>query len=299
VHRRGTSTRFAIAAAITYLVPLLLSGHWNAVSASSIVYVVPSGVMLGEAIAWVSDRLRDAQLAIADREESFRKLFSENPQPMWLYDRADLSFIEVNVAAIAHYGYSRDEFLAMRVTDIRPERDVDDFVDAIAGSPHNRRFTRWQHLLKDGRVIDVDVTAHRLEFAGHDATLVAVQDVTERLRLEDELRHRAFHDDLTELANRSLFVDRVQHALDRDARSEPCVAVVVLDVDGFKNINDSLGHTAGDGLLVEVGERLRANLRPGDTAARLGGDEFAVLFEDASGEDEMVRRAERLLAATP
>ncbi|MDQ1519693.1 MAG: hypothetical protein QOI55_766, partial [Actinomycetota bacterium] len=297
VHRRGMSAAFAVPAAVTYLAPLLADGRWNAVSASSIVYVIPSGVLLGEAISWVSDRLRRAQTAIAEREESFRKLFSDNPQPMWLYDTADLRFVEVNGAAIRHYGYTRDEFLAMSVTDIRPSEDVGEFLDAIAVTPQRRRMTAWRHVLKDGRRIDVDVTAHRIEFAGRDTTLVSVQDVTERNRLEGELRHRAFHDSLTELANRSLFADRVQHALDRDSRTQPSVAVVVLDLDGFKTINDSLGHTVGDRLLVQVGERLRANLRLGDTAARLGGDEFAVLFEDAENSDEITERAERLLAS--
>jgi diguanylate cyclase (GGDEF)-like protein/PAS domain S-box-containing protein len=297
VHRRGTSAVFAPVAAVAYLVPLAAAHRWDAVSASSIVYVVPSGVLLGESIAWVSDRLRDARRTVAEREASFRKLFSENPQPMWLYDRSNLRFIEVNAAAIAHYGYTRGEFAAMTIFDIRPASEVTKLRDRLATPGIDRRTTRAQHVLKDGRHIDVDVTAHRIEFAGHDATLVSVQDVTERNRLEEELRHRAFHDSLTELANRSLFADRVQHALDLDARTDANVAVVVLDVDGFKTINDSLGHTAGDGLLVEVGERLRANLRTGDTAARLGGDEFAVLFENVTDEDEIMRRAERLLTS--
>jgi diguanylate cyclase (GGDEF)-like protein len=185
----------------------------------------------------------------------------------------------------------------MSVVDIRPADDVDDFVDAISESPQRQRTTAWRHVLKDGRCIDVDVTAHAVEFAGVDTVLVSVQDVTERNRLEEELRHRAFHDSLTELANRSLFSDRVQHALDRDARGAAPLAVLVLDLDGFKTINDSLGHTAGDALLVKVGERLRDHLRRGDTAARLGGDEFAVLFEDAHDLDDITVRAERLLVS--
>jgi diguanylate cyclase (GGDEF)-like protein len=119
--------------------------------------------------------------------------------------------------------------------------------------------------------------------------------MTERNRLERQLRYRAFHDSLTQLANRALFADRVDHALARQAREGRSIAVVVLDLDGFKTINDSLGHTAGDQLLVAAAQRLGNQLRPGDTAARLGGDEFAVLVEDIDDLDEVTALAERLL----
>ena len=103
--------------------------------------------------------------------------------------------------------------------------------------------------------------------------------------LEGQLRHQALHDSLTGLANRVLFLDRVQHALDRaSGASESSLAVLFLDLDDFKEVNDSLGHGAGDELLVAVGGRLGRTLRPADTAARLGGDEFAVLLEDAATE---------------
>jgi len=97
---------------------------------------------------------------------------------------------------------------------------------------------------------------------------------------ETELRHQAFHDSLTGLANRALFADRVQHALDLQERDLRSLTVLFLDLDDFKTVNDTLGHPVGDALLVCAAERLRAALRPGDTIARLGGDEFAVLLED-------------------
>ena len=113
-----------------------------------------------------------------------------------------------------------------------------------------------------------------------------VRDVTERRRLERELSHQAFHDSLTGLANRSLFADRVQRGLAGCGRTGRPLAVLFLDLDGFKAVNDTLGHGAGDRLLEQVAERLLHCVRPGDTVARLGGDEFAVLLEDlAPGED--------------
>ena len=259
---------------------------------SSALYVLPACVLVGEAIAWVSDRLRRSQAAGRDRERSMRKLFSENPQPMWVWERSTLRFLEVNDAAVAHYGYSRDEFLAMRITDIRPPEEVPALLADARGAARARRTPACGSTgLKDGRIIEVDVTSHELEFDGVDAVLLAVQDVTERNRLEGQLRHRAFHDSLTQLANRSLFADRIEHAIARQARAEASVAVVVLDLDGFKTINDSLGHTAGDQLLVAAAQRLQNQLRPGDTAARLGGDEFAVLLEDVAGRRRGRRRS--------
>jgi GGDEF domain-containing protein len=101
--------------------------------------------------------------------------------------------------------------------------------------------------------------------------VVASRDITERKEFEEQLRHQAFHDSLTDLPNRALFMDRLGHALARMSRSERCVAVLLLDLNNFKLVNDSLGHEVGDQLLIAVAERLKACSHPGDTVARLGG----------------------------
>ena len=121
-----------------------------------------------------------------------------------------------------------------------------------------------------------------------------VRDVTERKSLENQLMHQALHDPLTKLANRILFRDRVSHALDRFRRARTPVGVLFLDLDNFKNINDTLGHDAGDQLLISVAERLEACLRASDTAARLGGDEFAILVEDAAEANGALLVAQRI-----
>lgn len=120
-------------------------------------------------------------------------------------------------------------------------------------------------------------------------------DVTAQKRLENELAHFAFHDTLTGLANRALFRDRLSQALARADRTNKIVAVMFLDLDNFKTVNDSLGHSAGDTLLQAVTRRLNQTLRRSDTAARLGGDEFAVLIEDVEDRAEVAALAERLL----
>jgi diguanylate cyclase (GGDEF)-like protein/PAS domain S-box-containing protein len=123
------------------------------------------------------------------------------------------------------------------------------------------------------------------------------RDISERKAFEEQLQHQAFHDPVTDLANRALFHDRIEHALERQTRDGRPVSVLFMDLDDFKTINDSLGHAVGDRLLQEVGERLKNCLRAADTAARLGGDEFGILLEDGGMGIEAADVAARILAA--
>ena len=151
---------------------------------------------------------------------------------------------------------------------------------------------------RDGTDIWVQAHARPIDdggggFSGMSGTLT---DITARRALEERLVAQAFHDDLTGLANRALFKDRVEHALTRRALGQRLVGLLFLDLDRFKTVNDSLGHTVGDGLLVAISERLNAALRPEDTIARLGGDEFAILVEDVSTPQSVLQLAERISA---
>jgi diguanylate cyclase (GGDEF)-like protein/PAS domain S-box-containing protein len=150
----------------------------------------------------------------------------------------------------------------------------------------------------DGELREIEAVARNLT---HDPDVngfvVNARDITERKDLERQLTHRAFHDPLTELANRALFNDRLEHAVSRREREADTLAVLFLDLDDFKDVNDSLGHDAGDALLREVAGRLLSSSRPPDTVARLGGDEFAILLEDIDGALGAARVAERLLKA--
>ena len=127
--------------------------------------------------------------------------------------------------------------------------------------------------------------------------VLSVQDITDRKHLEDQLRRLALHDPLTGLPNRRLLLDRLAHALNRGVRHDHQVAVLFLDLDGFKAINDTWGHAAGDELLVEVAARLTACLRPEDTVARLGGDEFVIVLDEVAEAHEPLRIAERVRSA--
>jgi diguanylate cyclase (GGDEF)-like protein/PAS domain S-box-containing protein len=142
---------------------------------------------------------------------------------------------------------------------------------------------------KDGATLPVEIS---LGPVGQD-TVAVVRDVTERRRMEAALEHRALHDPLTDLANRSLFFDRLRQAINAARRDGSQVALVMLDLDGFKAINDTRGHAAGDMVLKEVAGRLRLGLRATDSAARLGGDEFAWILPRVTSRrsvEAMVRR---------
>jgi len=123
------------------------------------------------------------------------------------------------------------------------------------------------------------------------------RDVSERKAFEEQLAHQAFHDPVTNLANRALFAERVRHAVARNRREHSGLAVIFMDLDDFKTINDSLGHAAGDEVLIEVAKRVATSIRVTDTAARFGGDEFAILLEDIASAQEAADTAERILEA--
>ncbi len=165
-------------------------------------------------------------------------------------------------------------------------------VDALYSQPEAESNDTLEFL--DGRVFQ---RMSKPQYVSGDVVgrVWSFSDITEEKRLENDLAHLAFHDALTGLANRALFHDRVNQALARVERSEKYVAVLFLDVDNFKTINDSLGHSAGDELLNIVAARLLKSLRKSDTAARLGGDEFAVLVEEAPNREEVMRMADRLM----
>ncbi|MCA1669119.1 MAG: PAS domain S-box protein [Thermomicrobia bacterium] len=239
---------------------------------------------------------KKAERQLRESEERYRLLFDSNPLPMWVYDWETLHFLAVNDAAISHYGYSRAEFLTLTTLDIRPPEEIPALHLFLATHMDTYQPSGiWRHKKKDGALVDMEVTSYALEFEGRPARLVVANDVTERQRAEEALRHHALHDALTGLPNRTLFAERLARALAR-AERDPAYrfAVLYLDFDRFKTINDSLGHLDGDQVLIEGAHRLAHCMRPQDTLARFGGDEFVVLLEELAGPDDSLTVADCL-----
>ncbi len=231
------------------------------------------------------------------REASFRLLFDGNPVPMWLYDPETLSFLSVNDAAVSHYGYSRELFTAMTLQDIWPEDEWEQHREVARSVAETYESERsWRHIKKDGSVIEVLTYGRRLTFDLRPAVLVAVVDVTERRQAEARIEHMAHHDALTGLPNRVRFNEYLEEALVRRAHTGEQLAVLCLDLDQFKTVNDSLGHPVGDQLLRSVSVRLKECVGERGLVARLGGDEFAVVMAKA-GPNESSELAAALVEA--
>ena len=149
-------------------------------------------VELAEAFNRMAGALEQRTTELAEGERRYRELFEEIPLPLLLYDEQSLRILAVNHAAIQHYGWTRDEFLGLTITDIRPAGDVPALRTFLAGSPVPHRHAGvWRHLRKDGTIIDVEITSHAIEFGGHAARIVLANDVTERRRHEAEAQRFA------------------------------------------------------------------------------------------------------------
>jgi diguanylate cyclase (GGDEF)-like protein/PAS domain S-box-containing protein len=211
---------------------------------------------------------------------------------------ADGTILQANPACRDMLGYTPDEMVGAPIERFLVAEDA-----ALLASACTELITaaresvsieqRFEH--KDGTIVWGQLTVARVQTGVEARLMVMLQDVTERKRMEEELVRRAFQDDLTGLANRALFHDRLRHALQRRARNRTFVGVLLLDLDGFKRVNDSLGHAAGDQLLRAVAQRITVAVRAGETVARLGGDEFAIVIESVVGEEEVRQLADRLL----
>jgi diguanylate cyclase (GGDEF)-like protein/PAS domain S-box-containing protein len=168
----------------------------------------------------------------------------------------------------------------------------------VAATPEAEASAEFRARHADGSWRFVEgVAKNLLDDPAIGGVVLNYRDVTDRRSLEEQLRHQALHDSLTGLPNRALFLDRLGHGLTRTRRGQAPLAVVFLDLDDFKAVNDSLGHAAGDELLIAVSVRIRAAVREADTAARMGGDEFAILLEDAATVEGARETAERVLEA--
>ena len=230
----------------------------------------------------------------------FKSTLDQTLDSVFMFDAESLQFHYVNEGAARHVGYDSQELLALHPYDIKPHLSEVRFREMIApllaGEQVSLTFDTV-HRHKDGHDIPVEVFLQYVAPPGERAHFVAiVRDMTERAHNEAKLRHLATHDALTGLPNRTLFIDRLTHAIAWARREQRRVCVYVLDLDNFKVVNDSYGHLQGDVLLTEVARRLSTGLRAGDTIARLGGDEYAAVLMGLDDEAQALAAAHRFMA---
>ncbi|MEV4516734.1 EAL domain-containing protein [Dactylosporangium sp. NPDC049525] len=299
---RLTSGRFAALLAVAaLLIPAVITVRSTAVGELP-VFLAASCVLFVLILIRMADLmavLREVQRQRA--EGRFQRLTEQVTDVLSICGRdATVQYVTPSVRSLL--GHHPDALLGTSLTDLMHPDDRDRVVALLSsagnGGDQAGRVGPLECRLRraDGQYIVTETVGRVVDDADISGYLLTTRDITERKALEDQLTHRAFHDELTGLANRALLADRVHHALERRGTPYQHLAVLVVDLDDFKTINDSLGRAVGDGLLRATADRLRTCLRSADTAARLGGDEFAMLLEHLDDAAEAARVAERVLA---
>ncbi len=236
------------------------------------------------------ERLRKA-------ENKYRSVFHVTPTTLSIATLEEGRLLEINDGFKELYGWTREEAVGRTARELNlwPRWQKRERLVQKLKRDERVQNVELQMQRRDGEVVDVLFSAELLELDDEPCLLAATQDISDRKEAEQELQRMALRDGLTGLPNRNLFRDRLEHALERARRMGTSIAVLFLDLDRFKVVNDTLGHPAGDMLLQEVARRIRSCFREEDTVARLGGDEFAGLVEDLHSEDQVRVVADRLV----
>ena len=245
---------------------------------------------------------KQAEEALQRSETKFRTLYDSTSDAVILLDKK--GFISCNKPTLKMFGYATlEEFCSKHLADLSPNEQPDGadsmvlaqqmIVTAMEkGSLH----FEWMHKRNDtGETFPADVLFTAMELDGNPVLQAVIRDITERKQAEEKIQQMAYHDILTGLPNRKLFSDRLGIALAQAQRNKNKVGVAMLDLDKFKDVNDTLGHDVGDLLLKAAANRLSAALRKGDTVARFGGDEFVLSFPDLKEREDVIQVAQKIV----
>jgi diguanylate cyclase (GGDEF)-like protein/PAS domain S-box-containing protein len=299
----GTGRELAlsvVAMGITLALPMILPGHtgYDGEQLQRVIVAVVIAGTVGPAVHALVVALRRTTGELSEAEERFRRAFDDSQVGMGLVSPAG-RIQRVNRAFCELTGYPERELLGRTFSEITHPDDVEAELDALRELLDGERYgyrAEKRYIHAEGHPIWTSLTVSPVyESDGTISYLICqVEDISARKESEERLTRQALHDSLTGLPNRTLFADRVRMAANR--RTASGYAIIYLDLDGFKLVNDTLGHAAGDQVLIEVARRLERLLRAGDTLARLSGDEFALLCEEV-GEEDVRTIADRVIDA--
>jgi len=241
--------------------------------------------------------------AIKKEAKELSELLEHSSNEIYIIDNKTLQYLYVNKGAYKALGYTREELLQKNIHDINPyikKEEIEKIRQRLLN--HNTVLNRTIHRRKDGSEYFVQSYIYKLSYRGRDAAVVFDTDISEIVALEEEhlkqaklIEHQAYHDTLTALPNRTLFQDRLAQAIVSSKRKDEKFALLFIDLDQFKKINDSLGHHIGDMVLIETAKRFKKILREEDTLARLGGDEFTIILKNINNEKSAATVAQKLI----
>ena len=239
---------------------------------------------------------RQTEAALQERERRFQTLFEYGPDAAYIVDMQS-RFLEINLQARRELGYSREEFLQMGIADVDPDFRGREAEEQFWRTPDQQQMVSFEtmHRRKDGSLFPVELRLGAIELEGERCLLGFARNLSERKAAEQRIDYLAWHDALTGLPNPILARDRLQQALAHAAREHSQVALLLLDLDRFKLINQSLGRDYGDRLLQAIARRLQETLRDADTVSRHGGDEFLILVIGLDNAEIVGRVAQKLL----
>lgn len=239
------------------------------------------------------------QVELENHKEELAAIVQNATTEVYIADIETLKYLYANDGALKALGYTLEDLQQLSITDINPELTQEQietfrqYLNTISPILTNISY----HKRKNGTIYPVQASVHRLTYLGRPAVVIFDTDITELNATQNKLLHLATHDSLTGLPNRILFNDRLQMAIKKNQRNNEKIAVLFIDLDHFKQINDSLGHPIGDKLLIQVALRLQSILRECDTIARMGGDEFNILIDSLIQIENLIDIAEKLIYA--
>jgi diguanylate cyclase (GGDEF)-like protein/PAS domain S-box-containing protein len=233
--------------------------------------------------------------ALRENEAQMRQLVESAPLPLLIVGRRDESLLYANSRALQQFGLTASQAKTAKAGDFYLDRTTREAILSAIDRDGSIRDFEVEMQDRMGLRFWAVISSQRIRYAGQSCLLTALVNIDDRKRLQDDMRFRAFHDALTGLPNRAMFLDALDRALKKAKRTDERFSVLFIDLDRFKVINDTLGHFAGDRLLQAVAERLREGVRESDLVARLGGDEFVILAEGHGGPEDVSHIAEKVL----
>lgn len=246
---------------------------------------------------------KETEFALRDGQAKYQALFDSANDAVTLM--INDTFIDCNRKALQLFGSAKEDFVGQTPIRFSPAQQPDGtssaqaaqekIQSALTGTP---QFFQWTHCRLDGKPFDTEISLDAVKLQNGQVVIQSIiRDITERKQADNAIRQFAYHDTLTGLPNRRLLYDRFNVEIENAARGKRTFAVMMFDIDHFKQVNDTLGHHTGDLLLQNVAYRIRGNIRKGDTLARFGGDEFIVLLPEVSREEDAGNIAGKILKA--